>query len=375
MRPTWPLFIATLPLAFCLAVPEAARAQSDLPEQIEQVRQAVVTIVTQDAAGRPLAQGSGFFRAPDAYLVTNRHVLVGAASARVTSSTGRTYLVEYVVADDAQHDLVLLRIAAPRSTLPTIRLADSTPRVGEPVFVVGAPLGLEATVSDGIVSAVRSLPEFGEVIQVTAPISPGSSGSPVMNGRGEVIGIATAGIEGQSLNFAIPASRARALIPTQDGTALSTWARATAASSSVAPAPSVVLRGARIRVTVPGSGIQRLSGTALGMNRQGLVFRPDELQADLVVPRADITRLELSRGRSTSAQVWGAVLGAVVGAVPGAVVGRDICFGDLDPCELTPGENAFLGAFLFGGLGSLAGWAIGYYTEGWQEIPIESIWR
>jgi hypothetical protein len=72
--------------------------------------------------------------------------------------------------------------------------------------VIGTPLGLEQTVSDGIVSARREIPGFGRIVQMTAPISPGSSGSPVLNMRGEVVGVATFLIDmGQNLNFAIPA--------------------------------------------------------------------------------------------------------------------------------------------------------------------------
>ncbi len=76
----------------------------------------------------------------------------------------------------------------------------------------GSPLGLEKTLSDGIVSAIREIPGFGKVIQITAPISPGSSGSPVLNMQGEVIGIVTFQIvEGQNLNFAIPSERIASL--------------------------------------------------------------------------------------------------------------------------------------------------------------------
>ena len=86
------------------------------------------------------------------------------------------------------------------------------PEVGEKIMVIGNPLGLESTVSDGIVSAKRKFPPFDTVIQITCPISPGSSGSPVMNMRGEVIGVASFQmVQGQNLNFAIPASFVKAL--------------------------------------------------------------------------------------------------------------------------------------------------------------------
>jgi len=91
------------------------------------------------------------------------------------------------------------------------------------VVVIGGPLGLEKTAPDGIVSAVRDIPNFGKIIQITAPISPGSSGSPVINMKGEVVGVATFRVvEGQNLNFAIPGERV-ARLKSGEGEALAEW--------------------------------------------------------------------------------------------------------------------------------------------------------
>lgn len=96
----------------------------------------------------------------------------------------------------------------PAEFVRPLSVSSSIPQIGERVAVIGNPSGLERTVSDGIVSAVRDIPEFGKIIQITAPVSPGSSGSPVVNMKGEVIGVATFQlIEGQNLNFAIPGER------------------------------------------------------------------------------------------------------------------------------------------------------------------------
>jgi hypothetical protein len=87
-------------------------------------------------------------------------------------------------------------------------LANSSPREGDKIIVVGNPLGLEGSISDGIVSAFRTTRDLGKLIQITAPISPGSIGSPVINTNGEVIGVATLNLEGgQNLNFAISSER------------------------------------------------------------------------------------------------------------------------------------------------------------------------
>ncbi len=98
-------------------------------------------------------------------------------------------------------------------------LDKTSPQEGESVVVIGNPFGLEGSVTNGIVSAVRDIPTFGRIIQITAPISPGSSGSPVVNMQGQVIGVATLQITGgQSVNFAIPSERISQL---QSGTLLS----------------------------------------------------------------------------------------------------------------------------------------------------------
>ena len=124
-----------------------------------------------------------------------------------------------------RRDLALLRVEAPAGHVRPLSLDRTSPQEGESVVVIGNPLGLEGSVSNGIVSAVRDIPTFGRIIQITAAISPGSSGSPVVNMLGQVIGVATLQVTGgQSVNFAIPSERISQL---QDGTliALSIWWR------------------------------------------------------------------------------------------------------------------------------------------------------
>ena len=171
----------------------------------------VVMLVTRDAKNHLLALGSGFIVDNDV-IATNLHVWTGAAKG-VASFIGSDleYPVKGIVAKDVEHDLVLLRIAA--SNAPTLPLGNSaTLSIGEKVYSVGNPEGLEGTFSEGIVSSVRNF-DSGSLVQITAPISAGSSGGPVLNARGEVIGIATATLkEGQNLNFAIPSAYLQALL-------------------------------------------------------------------------------------------------------------------------------------------------------------------
>src|SRR5829696_3119207 len=182
-------------------------AQDLLPELVRRIKPSAVAIETYDARGEKLSRGSGFFVEADR-VVTNRHVLEGAHRAEVHSSTGVVFPVRGVLAVDAEGDIALLKIDAPAPPIRALPLDKTSPQEGESVVVIGNPLGLEGSVTNGIVSAVRDIPTFGRIIQITAPISSGSSGSPVVNMQGQVIGIATLQVTGgQSVNFAIPSER------------------------------------------------------------------------------------------------------------------------------------------------------------------------
>ena len=191
-----------------LLIPIPLRASQDiLPELVRRIKPSAVAIETYDSRGEKLSRGSGFFIDADR-IVTNRHVLEGAHRAEVHSSTGVVFPVKGVLAVDAEGDIALLKIDLPTPTIKPLPLDKTSPQEGESVVVIGNPLGLEGSVTNGIVSAVRDIPTFGRIIQITAPISAGSSGSPVVNMQGQVIGIATLQITGgQSVNFAIPSER------------------------------------------------------------------------------------------------------------------------------------------------------------------------
>ncbi len=182
-----------------------------LPELVRRVKPSVVAIVTYDARGEKLSKGSGFFIAPER-VVTNRHVIDGAFKAEIHTTSGNTYNVRGVLAVDGEGDIALLQIDIGPNMVSPLTITRTSPQEGESVVVVGNPLGLEGSVSNGIVSAVRDIPNFGRIIQITAPISSGSSGSPVINMQGQVIGVATLQLtDGQSLNFAVPSDRVAAL--------------------------------------------------------------------------------------------------------------------------------------------------------------------
>jgi tetratricopeptide (TPR) repeat protein len=208
------LLINCVIFLFCIAVSYPLLAQENLPAIIKKIQPSVLTILTYDKNGKDLAQGSGFFIRNNGDVITNRHVLEGASSADVKTAQGKVYPITRVVAEDTEGDLILVSVNIPPDAVYPLLVSASIPEVGERVIVIGSPLRLEKTVSDGIVSAVREIPQFGKIIQITAPISPGSSGSPVVNMKGEVIGVATLqAVEGQNLNFAISSVRVAKLVP------------------------------------------------------------------------------------------------------------------------------------------------------------------
>lgn len=202
-----------LPLALVILSANAAYCQNNLPELVKQVKPSVVAISTYDAAGEALMTGSGFFLSPG-QVVTNLHVIRGAfrADIKTLDGKGKTYPVAGAVAIDEEGDLALLRVDMPADRARSSELATVLPDEGEEIFVIGNPLKLEGSVSNGIVSAVREVPNVGRIIQITAPISHGNSGSPVFNLEGKVVGVVTVKVtNGQNINLAIAADRVRQL--------------------------------------------------------------------------------------------------------------------------------------------------------------------
>lgn len=184
----------------------------DLKALSKKARPAVLLLVVSDANGKEIATGTGFLVSSDGKLITNHHVIEYAASAVAKAENGGLFPVEGVLADDAKNDLVLLKLKG--KDLPFLSLGNSDKvEVGARIAVIGSPLGLEGTLSEGIISAVRKLLGDQRIFQLTAAVSPGSSGSPVLNGKGEVIGVATSLIKGgQSLNFAVSGEAVKELL-------------------------------------------------------------------------------------------------------------------------------------------------------------------
>lgn len=171
-----------------------------------------VLLVMEDANGQPLGIGSGFFVQSN-QIATNFHVIEGAAhgtAKRVGQDT--VFSIEGLTAMDEDSDLAIVQVS--NAQVRSLPLADSDAvAVGDTVYVVGNPKGfLEGTFSHGLISAIRQL-DTQKFFQLTAPISSGNSGGPVLNEECEVIGVAVAQVtDGQNLNFAVPSTYLKSLI-------------------------------------------------------------------------------------------------------------------------------------------------------------------
>ena len=192
-------------LLLSLATAPNLHTQTLSAEKIyKQVSDAVVVILSYDSNDELSKQGSGVVINDKGYVVTNYHVLAGNDRLEVFHNKE---LIPYVdiIGIDVEKDILILKIEAKK--FPAIKIGDSEKlSIGQRVYAIGSPLGYENTISEGIISGLRSYEESERnFIQITASISPGSSGGAVVNDKGELIGISTlTDKEGQNLNFAIP---------------------------------------------------------------------------------------------------------------------------------------------------------------------------
>lgn len=178
----------------------------DIPasEIFNHANPSVVLIQIYDDKGNVSGAGSGFILSSDGRILTNFHVIAHTKRATVRLANDDAYDKVYVLGVDRRKDIALLKIDA--VNLPPLRLANSiTCQIGDKVYTLGSPLGfLQNTLSEGLLSGIRQMDGY-KLFQLSAPISHGSSGGPVLNSSGEVIGLVDATIsEGQNLNFAIP---------------------------------------------------------------------------------------------------------------------------------------------------------------------------
>ncbi|MDB4398278.1 trypsin-like peptidase domain-containing protein [Akkermansiaceae bacterium] len=181
-------------------------ANGDETNLAKLIMPAVVTIVVSENDGEYAGQGTGFLITEDGILVTNHHVVEKIEAAKAVLSDGRVISIKAIIASDSARDLALLRL--PEGQYPFLRLADrEEAKVGDSIAVMGSPQGLRNTYSTGIISAKRPGGPGGvDRLQISAPVSPGSSGSPVVDAEAKVVGIVQGGVtskNAQALNIAI----------------------------------------------------------------------------------------------------------------------------------------------------------------------------
>ncbi len=188
------------------------------PYEIEQqFGAAVLFLLVADESKNVFKTGSGFILTRDGLAVTNHHVVVDGKTIVARLPSGKQYAAAHVVSYDAARDLAVIRLDT-NDSLPVVKMGDSAKVVlGEQAVAIGSPEGMEHTISDGLVSAWRDSGHGFKLIQISVPISHGSSGGPLFNMRGEVIGVTSSGLkEGQNLNFAIPINVVKEVLKTQD---------------------------------------------------------------------------------------------------------------------------------------------------------------
>ena len=265
---------------------------TDIPALIQKAKPAVVEILIFDQQNNLLKTGTGFFISPDGLLLTNYHVISGGSSIMAKTPTGAVYFLKSVLSASKTYDVAELQFLA--TDVPYLSLGSSSSAVeGQRVLMIGNPEGLEGTVSEGIISAFR---DNRSMIQITAPISLGSSGSPVLDESGQVLGIAELILkEGQNLNFAISSESIRDAI---------------AKSAVVSPNPSVsaaTLAPSPIVVATPTPSVAASTQrpTAIGAKWPDgrKLLHPDQFVRTRVVNVADNDTLKLRSGPGTSFRV------------------------------------------------------------------------
>lgn len=227
--------------AACVRVPVQPQAALTTRQIVAQSKPAIVRVETGSGS-----MGTGFFIDDSGVIATNLHVVAGESQITARLASGQSLTVTQIAGYDDDRDLALLRVA-PAQRQPTLRMGNSDDlQAGDNVIAIGNPLGvLDYSVSNGLISSIRKLGPELTVLQITAPISVGSSGGPLFNSNGEVIGVTTAIITaGQNLNLAVPVNYVAKLAARKQAVALKDFARATQAQSNTdkAATPKVTRR-------------------------------------------------------------------------------------------------------------------------------------
>ena len=263
--------LALLAAASCGAPAKTTTPRRGLTEKdiVQQSTDAIVRIEAGDGKTKESEKlGTGFILAKEGLVATNLHVVAGSADIKIKLHDGTPYQVVEIVSLDPGRDLAILRIK-PTKPLPTLRLGDSDAMTaGDKIVAIGNPLGVfDYSVSSGLVSSVRAVCDASEarcppgglkLLQISAPISQGSSGGPLFNQFGEVVGVTTLIVAaGQSINFAVPGNYLKPLVARPGAISLAEFAKETRSSEDDARAAD---EGAPIVREVPEHPVKLLEG-------------------------------------------------------------------------------------------------------------------
>jgi tetratricopeptide (TPR) repeat protein len=195
----------TFLFSICISISVSSLSQVSFTDLVGNTEKAVVSITTKDKLGNSLMTGTGFFIDRNGTVLSNLHIFENANSATISTFNNDKFEIDTILISSKEYDIIKFSIQNPKGIkFNYLEFKTQNPQKGEDIFTIGNPMGLESTVSKGIISNIRDIENLGSLYQITAPISAGSSGSPVMNMKGEVIGIATFQLtSGQNLNFAI----------------------------------------------------------------------------------------------------------------------------------------------------------------------------
>lgn len=185
-----------------------------IPQIVKKWNESIILVKSIDKNGNVLGQGSGFIISEDGAFTTNYHVIESAYNVLIQFINGKSFKEVSLISAYPYYDIAILNIEEEKELfLPVILGNSDNIQVGEQILAIGNPYGWENTISDGLISGMREIDGF-KLLQITAPISSGSSGGALFNMKGEVIGITTIGSQwgAQNLNFAIPINTLKLLI-------------------------------------------------------------------------------------------------------------------------------------------------------------------
>ena len=206
---------------FSLITPVLSTGQ-EISTLNKKVSSSIITVLTYDQHGRLLSEGKGFFISTEGDVITNRHLLEGKSRAEIKTVNGMLYPVTKVVAEDKEANLIRVSVEIPSRPVYPLAISAVLPQLGERIIVIDTSKPERPSLG-GVVTGLWEIPAFGKGIQISMSLSPASAGDPVINMKGQVIGVVISQtIEGHAFHFILPSERIAKLTPAE-GKTLTEW--------------------------------------------------------------------------------------------------------------------------------------------------------